>query len=178
MINLLPPNEKQVILKNQQFNQVFILGILFLFFCLLLGLILFFIKTDMQQKIVLQENLLHKEQRKVESLNIKNLEEEIRSLNTIFTRLEYFYKERYYLTSSFENLFKTVPKDLYFINLSFNNKEVKKFSISGFSPNRQTLLEFKTNLESQKVFKEIYFPPSNWLKSENIDFIASFRINE
>jgi len=46
----------------------------------------------------------------------------------------------------------------------------KNIHLSGFSPDRNSLVTFKSNLEKETAFKNIVFPPENWLEAKNISF--------
>ena len=48
-------------------------------------------------------------------------------------------------------------------------------NLLGFSPTRDLLLQLKANLEKEESFYEINFPSSNWVKSESINFLVSFK---
>jgi len=49
-------------------------------------------------------------------------------------------------------------------------------SLSGFAPTTETLFEFKENLEKEASFKEVCFPPTNWVNLTDIDFSVTFII--
>lgn len=182
MINLLPPKEKQILLKQKQFQIVLILGILFLVCLFCFSSILFFIKTDIQQKLLSQQKALEKKGQEFNVLEINDLENDITAFNQVFSKLDSFYGQEFYLTDIFYTLSKTMPtgrqvmpSGFYLTNFSYGQEE-KNISLSGFCPDRDALSEFKTNLEKQEIFKEISFPASNWVKPIDIDFFVSFKV--
>jgi len=175
MINLLPPREKKILLKQKQFKIVLILGILFLVCLSCFSLILFLIKTDIQQKLLLQQKALEKKEREFKVSEINNLESNINAFNQIFSKIDSFYKQELYLTDIFHTLSQIMPSGFRLTNFSYYQQE-KKALLSGFCPDRDALSEFKANLEKQEIFKEISFPASNWIKSTDIDFFLSFKI--
>lgn len=177
MINLLPPQQKQLLLQEERFREVLILGTIIIFSLFAFGFILFFIKFDLRNKVLDQREILLEKKTEFEASEIKDLEKEIESLNKTLSELTPLYQEKSYLTDVTEALSQTVPSGLYFTNLSFN-KEKNEFSLSGFSPTREKLIEFKKNLEQNGNFKEIYFPPSNWIEPINIDFSANVKIKK
>lgn len=182
MINLLPSKEKQILLKQKQFQIVLILGILFMVCLFCFSLILFFIKTDIQQKVLLAERALEQKNKEFKISEINSLESNINAFNQIFSKIDSFYEQEFYLTDIFHTLSQTLPagrqvmpSGFYLTNFSYNQEE-KKVLLSGFCPDRDALSEFKTNLEKQEILKEISFPASNWAKSTDIDFFVSFKI--
>lgn len=175
MINLLPPKEKQILLKEKQFREILILETVILIALSFLGLILFLIKTDLKNKILLQETILTQKEQEFKIAKIDNLEKEIKSFNQTLFKLNSFFQSHFYLTDILKDLANLKPSEIYFTSISFNQKE-KELSISGFSPDRTTLTEFKKNLAKKENFKEIYFPPSNWIKPKDIEFFVSFKL--
>lgn len=174
MINLLPPKEKQILLKERQFKEAVILGFIVLTSLSILILILFFIRLDIKNKALWQRQILSQEEAK-KSLDVENSENQIKGFNKTISELNNFLKEKYYLTDIFIALSKITPRGLYFTNISYN-QEKKEFSMTGFSQKREELLIFKGNLEKETGFQDVYFPASNWLKSENIVFFVRFGI--
>lgn len=175
MINLLPPKEKQTLLKERQFREVLILGIIISFFFSLLSLVLFCIKSDLDNKFVLQQEVFTQRNKKLEISKAKDLENKVVALNQTLSNLISFYQNRFYLTPFLEEFSQTIPPGVYLTSISYHQEE-NKVDISGFSPNRDILFEFKENLEAKESFKDIYFPPSNWISPTDIDFSASFEI--
>ena len=105
--------------------------------------------------------------------------------NQTFSKLKSFYQNQTYLTEILEKISETLPEQVYLTNLSFifqlegeknQEKQVIKVNLFGFSKTRDILLEFKKNLEVRETFKEIYFPPSNWIKATDINFNITFKI--
>jgi len=176
MINLLPPKEKQILLQEKQFREVLILGTTFLLLLSFFALILFLIRVDLRSKLLSQKEALEQRKKELKIVEIRNIEKEIGSLNQNLLKVASFYEDKFYLTDILEDLSEAMPSGLYLTNLSCN-KEEREISISGFSPDRETLTVFKRNLESKEDFKEVYFPPSNWIEPINIDFFASFKID-
>ena len=94
-----------------------------------------------------------------------------------------FYQSESNLTEILEKISETLPINVYLAALNFdlltateNEKHAAQISLSGFSPTREILLEFKKNLEKEQTFEEIYFSPSNWVKPTDIDFSVNFKI--
>ena len=173
MINLLPPKYKEELKREENFNLVFILEILFLAFAISLTLILFSIKISLAGLI--EEQKIFYETKDKEFSQLKPVEAELNSINKTLAEADSFYKEQFELTDFLERISKLLPPGIYLT--SFSYQEGKKINLSGFSPTVEQLLEFKNILEKQTDFKEIVFPTTVWLQLKNIDFNISFKIS-
>jgi len=186
MINLLPPQQKEELLEEKKYNLVLILGILFLIFLISLILILFSIKIFISGEVEAQKILFLEEEKKFKESQIQNLEEKINASNQTLSKLNLFYQNQLNLTEILEKISETLPSGTYLTNLNFSllttpaegetQKYLAQISLTGFSPTREILLEFKENLEKEEPFGGIYFLPSNWVKPIDIDFIVTLRI--
>jgi len=173
MINLLSPIEKEKLLLEKKKRIVIILWILVLFFLTCSILILFSIKTYIQAQVKSQQYLLTEAKKEKNQSEIENLQEEINSINSRLTKLSSFYQDEIYLSDILEKISKTLPKELYLTNLSIIFPFV---SLSGFAPTTETLFEFKENLGKEPSFKEVCFPPANWVDLTDINFSVTFII--
>ena len=183
MINLLPPEEKEKILLEKKKRMVIILWILGLFFLVCLILILFSVKIYLQIQVETQKTLLSEAEMKFGQSEARELHEKINSINSTLTRLDSFYQEKIYLVEILEKISKILPKKTYLTKLSaiFSKNEEEfgfTISLSGFAPTREALFEFKKNLEEENCFKEVYFPPANWVQATDIDFLVTFKIGD
>lgn len=181
MINLLPSIEKAALTQEENWKLVLILGIVFIAFLISLTLILFSIKIYISGQIEAQKILLR--QKELESSHVQILKEEIKSANLTLAQLNSFYQETVNSSEILEKISQALPTGTYLTNFTLTTiVEEEEYStqasLSGFSPNREDLLEFKKNLESQELFKEIYFPPATWVKSTNIDFSLNFKTSK
>jgi len=174
MINLLPSIEKEKILLEKNKRIVIILWVLVLFFLTCSILILFSIKTYIQAQVKSQQYLLTEAKKEKSQSEVENLQEEINSINSNLTKLDSFYQNGIYLSGILEKISKTLPQKLYLTNLSIVFPSVSLF---GFAPTTETLFEFKENLEKEPSFKEISFPPANWVDITDIDFFIIFKID-
>jgi len=178
MINLLPIQQKIELLKERRLKLILIIGILFLSFLVSFALILFSIKIYIFKDLEIQKVFLE-EKKKELSFN-QNLEKEIKDYNLILADLNNFYqrKEKSDLPKILEKIANLLPKNIYLTNLTLRGegKEKPVIFLSGFSPNREKLVELKDNLENEKDLSDIYFPPENWMKETNINFNISFKL--
>lgn len=174
MINLLPIAEKEKLSLEKSKRMVIILWLLLLFFLTCLILILFSIRIYIQAQVRSEQYLLTEVKKEKNQSEIENLKEEINSINLSLTKLNSFYQNGIYLSDILERISKTLPNELYLINLSVIFSSV---SLSGFAPTTEALFKFKENLEKEPGFKEISFPPGNWVDVTDIDFSITFIID-
>lgn len=181
MINLLPPEQKQELLQEEELRLTLILGTLFLCFLICLSLILFLIKNYTLWDVE-AEKILVQEKEKTLSFN-QEMEKEMKESNIFLSNLASFYEEHTKVTQLLEAIEQTLPSGVYLTSFDFalpsvKGKEKPRISINGFCPDRGTLLSFQKNLKDEERFSEIYFSPRSWVEPENVDFNISFRFNE
>jgi len=177
MINLLPSAEKKELLLRERQSLILILGILFLSFLLSLSLILLSIKISFSGDLEIQKMTLKDKEKEV-SFN-RELEEKIKNSNQLLSDLNSFYQSQSNLTQILEKISGFLPSGTYLTNLNLNPLQKEKgiqISLSGFCQSRELLFSFKENLEKEGSFSEIYFPPENWVKSKDINFIVTFKL--
>ncbi len=183
MINLLPPEEKKKLLSERKKKIVIIFWILILFFIFCLILILFSVKICLQIETKSERALLAVANEGFNQPEIQNLRERIESANSNLRKLDSFYKKKIYFSDILENVSKIFPQQIFLTNFSIissvekEKESLMKVSFSGFSPTREILFNFRKELENNSYFQEVYFPPSDWVKSNDIDFFTTFKIN-
>jgi len=177
MINLLPPEQKEELFQEKRFKLVLILGIVILAFLVSLALILFSIKISLLADLEIQKIYFEQREKKLKSPGIRELEKKIKNYNLTLSKLETFYQGQLDLTSMLEKISQTLPQETYLTSLNFN-PQISQFTLTGFSPDREKLLQLKENLEKTEGLKEIYFPPANWLQATDINFFINFKINK
>lgn len=173
MINLLPSQYKAELKEEKNWKLILILEILVLIFLTCLALILFSVKIFISGQLEAQKILLLQEEKKFKESQIQSLEEKITVSNQTLSKLNSFYQDQTNLTEILEKISEALPPETYLTTLNLNLAQI---SLLGFSPTREILLEFKKNLEQEKLLGEIYFPPSNWVKPTDIDFSVNFKI--
>jgi len=182
MINLLPLEEKEEILQQENWKLLVILGIILLTFLVSLSLILFSIKIFISGEAEAQKIIFAQREKEFENPQIQGLRDNLLLFNKELLKLDSFYKNQSNLSQILEQISKTLPKGIYLNNLSIapqgGTTGEFKCSLSGFSPDRQTLLAFKGNLEQGKIFKNINFPAINWVKQTDINFTISLAITK
>ncbi len=186
MINLLPPKNKQELLGEESYKVIIILGISALAILACLSLILYAINIFISGEIDYQKTIYEQKEKELTSPKMLTLEKNLKSFNETFLRLDYFYRDKFKAVKALEEISKAVPEGIYLTNLSVNaasgeegEERAATCILSGFSPDRETLLEFKENLEKEENnFEEIYFPPATWVKPVDINFVVNFKISQ
>jgi len=170
-VNLLPPQQIKELIKEQRDRLFLIFGFLTIIFLIALSLALFAVKVYISGKI--------QNESVVAPLQVQDQEKEIMAINKELQNLEDFYDGSRNFTELFEKISKIIPEDIRLSSFSLNpTKEKGSFSASlqGLSPSREILFQLKKRLESEADLKDINFPPSNWVKPENIEFNTNFTI--
>jgi len=180
MINLLPPQNKKILKQEKVWKILMILSFdLFLglvCFILILVIFYFFIVGEINYERIVYEQ----REKEIDVLKMRELEQNLIAFNKIFSSLDNFYQNRFKAAETIVQITKLVPPEIYLTNVSINpKKDTEKMVeciLSGFAPRRESLLDFKENLESRNNFKEIYFPPADWVKPTDINFTVNFKI--
>ena len=181
MINLLPPLEKDKTLLESKRRLIIILWILILFSIFCFILVLLSIKFYIQGQVDSQRIVFNMAETEFEQSGAQSLQKEINSVNLKLEKLSDFYQNKVYITEILEKIATTLPQGLHLNDISFSvfsidEKSGFRVSLSGFASNREVLFDFKKNLEKDKSFKEVYFPPKNWVKPVDIDFVVTFKV--
>lgn len=183
MINLLPKSEKEKILKEKRKKLIVILNFLILFslFSFLLSLLI--IKVTICGEINSEKVKIEGEKRIFENLKLKEIEKKLKEENINISKISKILTEKIYISEILEKISEILPEGIYLKSVSFTKNLEKKtnryywtISVSGFSKDRISLFKLKKNLEKEKNFSDLNFPPSNWLVPENISFRFSFKI--
>ena len=178
MINLLPPAERESLIKEARLRLFFVWGIFVLFFLTTLSLVLFSVNVYLAGETASYKILVDYEQQKSATSEAQNTEEEISKINEKLAALSTFYQGQPGITELFQKISEIIPEAVYLNSLSLDPIKGDGFrvSLTGYSGTREVLLSFKKSLESDPIFKGIYFPPSNWVKPIDINFSTSFEM--
>jgi len=180
MINLLPPEAKKDLKKEESWKLYLTLCFLVFIFFICFSLILLSVKNFISGESESQRILLKQGESELENPQRHNLQSDLINFNNSFIQINKFYKEQFSSAEILTQISSIVPMGIRFTNLSISRSGEKidevSCNISGFSPNRDTLLNFKEKLETEENFEEINFPPSNWVKPVDINFNINFKI--
>ncbi len=183
-MNFLPEKEKRWLLMEKKKRVVLSLWILFLFFVFCLILALLSLDTYFKINADSEKVFLESANNKFDNPEIVSFKKSIEIANDDLKKLNVFYENRVFFSKILEDVSNLLPEGIYLNNISISflpatKKQGKsiEISLSGFSLTREKLLSFRRRLENSKKFSEIVFPPSDWTKSENINFSATFKLN-
>lgn len=177
MINLLSPEEKTELSMERKRKIAAILGSLFLIFLIFLVILLFSVKIYILSQIQSQKTTFDLENKLINSLQVKEFEENITNINNKISQLNDFYKNQVNLSQVLDKISNIAPVGIYLTDFSYQ-KEKSQITILGQAKTRDNLLEFKKSLESQSEIKNLYSPISNLTKPTNIDFYFTFNISQ
>lgn len=183
MINLLPQIEKERILKEKKKRLIFIINFLILLSLFSFLLTLLAIEEKIHGEVESQKIILQTEKEIFKKLNLEEIEKKLKEENANISKVEKILERKIYFTDILKTLTQLLPENVYFKNISLTenfdknkNKYYYVVSVLGFSKDRVSLFELKKNLEKEKSFSNLDFPPSNWITPENIDFRFVFEI--
>jgi len=180
MINLLPPQSKEELKREENWKIVTILGINVLLVLICFSLILYSINIFISGETKAQKILYQEREREFQTPQMQALQKNLTTFNLTLSQLDYFYGSQFGATKILEEISETIPSGIYLTNLSVSPRSGKEklieCTLAGFSPTRETLLKFKGNLEQEEGFEGISFPPVSWVKQSDINFTVNFRI--
>ncbi|HXK31878.1 MAG TPA: hypothetical protein VJ378_00105 [Candidatus Paceibacterota bacterium] len=182
MINLLPPPKKQEINQEENWKILMTLAISVLAVLVCFILILYAINISIAGDVGLEKILYEQKAKEFESSQMLDLKTEIIGFNKAVLRLDNFYQNQLTPTETIEEVLQTIPEGIYLTNLAItlgsDKDKIMQCELKGFSPTREMLLVFKENLEKERNFNEVSFPPATWLKPIDINFTVTFKIND
>jgi len=179
MINLLPPDEKQNLLKEEQWKVILILGTIILVFLVSFGLILIAINVSISAQVGIQKLTLSQTEKKFEDAEIQSLKTEITQANQSIMRLQSFYKQQESFIGFLGEISDLLPEGVYLNNISITPaaKTDGKFqvSLSGHAPLIENVIALDDNLKKDQKISQVSFPSDTWVKKENVDFNVTFQ---
>ncbi|TSC56900.1 MAG: hypothetical protein Greene071421_410 [Parcubacteria group bacterium Greene0714_21] len=169
MINLLPASYKNRLRLEENFRLLLILSTALGVFLVCLVLLFFTVRVYLWGEIRGQEFLVAslKEQSSARSEELKNIQE----LNAELLAISGLYEKRLSPTSILEGISSHLKQGMYVSSLNIAARG--KITVTGFANVREDLFEFRGDLQKDPLFKNAYFPPSNWVKPADIVFSFS-----
>lgn len=179
MINLLPPQEKRLLLKESNKRLALVLCFVALISLVCLVLMLLALYFYMLVHISFTKGMLDEAKGRYQTTDFLEYKNLISQYNGMLTKTDDFYKKEVYFANVL-NIISSLPKPGAVHLKSIAMEPLKngsvKASISGNANVRENLLSFKNAIETDKNITNIYFPPDNWIKSANINFFVTFEI--
>ncbi len=172
MINLLPPYWQKKLEEEELFKIVATMGMFFALaaavFVLMLVLVRIYCLVELEGARVAAEE----KQKEIGIMDIATTENEITSKNRFIAGVSDFYAGQILVTEMVELVAKALPEGTSLSELSLAGNTVH---LGGYSPDRNSLVALKSNLEKEASFKEIVFPPENWLMAQDIYFSINLK---
>lgn len=175
MINLLPQEQKEELLKEEKLKIILVLGVVIMSVFISQILLLFLIKNYIAVDLEIQKIYSKERERELNVPALKELENKIKASDLVFAKLDSFYRSQIKTTAILEKISQSLPEGLYLTSLNFNSKS-SQASLAGFTSSREKLLNLRENLEKEKAFGDIYFPPENWVTPVDINFNVVFKV--
>jgi Tfp pilus assembly protein PilN len=182
VINLLPQKEKELLKLEVKKKMILIIWLLFLFFLLCFTLILLSIKFYLNGEADLQKVFIREVQNKQQQAEFSDIQKKIENFNQTLNKISIFYGEKVYFSQAVERVINLLPKDAYLTDISMGvlpgdeGSSSVRVALSGMVSTRESLFDFKKNVESQKGITSVSLPPSDWIKAENLNFFMTFNI--
>lgn len=182
MINLLPPLEKEKFILERKQRIAYRILTLLLFFVFCVSIVALGFNYYLLAKIKQEQSTLNSIKEELARSPAQEMTKKAKSAHKHLKDIIGFYKEKVYYSEILEEISKVVPSEIFLTNLSiFSQKrkkegEVIKVSLSGFAPTRKSLFYFRKKLKEVDFFRNVSFPPSNWVKPTDIDFSINFEV--
>jgi len=188
MINLLPPKYRQKLREEQRFRLILLFGVILGTALIALSTFLLVIQVALSKERLSQESkLISFEERTTREDSTLG---EIKNWNSKLRNIEAFKEKRRALKEVVDEVASSLPEELYLFSLSYTpafetrKKEDKivrtpaTIAVTGKAQTREQLLSFKDALQSNLFFAEVVFPPSNWVKPQDITFSFQAKLRD
>lgn len=171
ILNLISPSQRHL-LKLKQFYQLLenFLGVLVIY-----SVVLAIILVPVNDSI----NRLNREiSNRKQEIQLKNqsITEKVDELNKQIGVLSQIQNEFFNWSNFIIELSSLVPDEISLNHIS-NSFDSKEFEITGYAKTRDSLINFKENLENSTIFREIKIPLSNFLTQQEITFEITGELN-
>jgi len=181
MINLLPPQFKEELKKEENFRMTLILGTLGILFFVCLTLVLLSVNLYLSGQVDAQQILIQTADAEIKTPEARATNEKIIFLNKTVSGLNSFYQKQVKASDFLVKIADILPGGTYATLISFTQAEEGgdynfKVAFSGFADTRQILFQLKKNIENSQDFASLYFPPSNWVEPKDVNFTLTFSI--
>ncbi len=173
-LNLLPPQEKEILASEKIHRWVIfygsaILGILFIF-AALLGVIWIFIGVQLKSVASNLEAI----QNSFRGQDLKTQHTAVPNLNKYLEKIHGIQRNQKSYSSFLVALTKIMPEGIRLDSLSVD--ESNEVILNGYAPKRELVISFKDSLERSNLFENIESPLSNLIKETDINFYFKFKL--
>ncbi len=173
MVNLLPPQEKDIVykmlLKKQLHTFVFVIAIIFF------GGAIFVLNTLVFLKIQLRElsQSINIEATTEEADQARSLEDEIKKLNLQLSKYQVFRDESVSMNDILMKVSSMVPSPVKLTGLNIDVMS-KKIILSGQAATRDDIVYIENKIKKAEYFEKMDSPLTNYLQKNNPSFVLSF----
>lgn len=170
-LNLVSAEQKKEIKLRHVFGLIKKINLTLIAITITIAIVLLAAKIILQLKfnqIVEQTTLVTK--------NNQGYNNQVREINSKLNFVSRIQDDFIPWSSLLKNLANMTPADINFYYLKINAQE-QSIKIKGKAKLRNSLLNFKSQMENSPAFKEIDFPIKNILEKENIDFEINAKLN-
>lgn len=172
-LNLLPPQEKEIIRADQLSQRAIFIGGYFIFVLLIFSIFLLVIFLIVNFKTMDAQNNFKEAQNKLVLEGFDNIQNQLKNINDKIKDVYQIQKNYKYYFPIIEKIIEIMPPDIKITALSANQNQ---FEIKGFAPNRDSVVNLKASLEQSPYFEAINYPLANFLQAENVNFTFSFKV--
>lgn len=168
-INLLPENLKQLVNKENFLISIYEYVHALIYVCVLLGILSAALLFWQKQHVDSLNSQLTAQLSVPENVNLTTLEKNVTGLNTKLQTMKKLTSTPLNDNGYINNIFTLFPKTGTFTSLEFSRAK-GTIIIKGVSPDRDTLLSFRTTLKEIKGVKSVSFPLANFDVAKNVPF--------
>lgn len=176
MINLIPNEEKKMMIKDFYYRLVTVILLMLSLVALIASVALlpsYFLSSV--KKNVINEQLDKEIVEEISSYDQQTLLA-VSALDSKLSLLEKSERDKFLVSDRvISEILSNRISNIKITQISFENNEIKgkQISIRGTAPSRERLTLFRRALESNPLFKEVDLPISNFIKGSNIQFYLS-----
>lgn len=176
MINLIPNEEKKMMIKDFYYRLVTVILLMLSLVALIASIALlpsYFLSSV--KKNVINEQLDKEIVEEISSYDQQTLLA-VSALDSKLSLLEKSERDKFLVSDRvISEILSNRISNIKITQISFENNEIKgkQISIRGTAPSRERLTLFRRALESNPLFKEVDLPISNFIKGSNIQFYLS-----
>ena len=177
MINLLPQQYKTELKTEEKKRMVIIIGSIALVGLISLNLILMAVEIHLSGQIEAQKKIFEETRINLESASNRKLESDVKAINKNLANLQGFYGKSIDFTKLIEKISENLSKGVYLTDLAINpiskpGEAKASCQLAGIAKDRESLIEFKENLEKEEMFESVYLHPKYLIDPEkfNLNF--------
>jgi hypothetical protein len=171
-INLLPFEDKKIVLYEKARMASFVFGSMAIAVVLFVSVGIFAIRWYVQGIVSRTGKEIQMERLDPALSRFHAFRGEIEDANAVTSRINSFSEKERLFSDRLRALEKLTPQEIRFIDISI--RDSGNVLIVGNAPTRESFLQFKTNIEQYEGIMRLSSPPENILKPEDIQFSVQF----